>query len=140
MKIKIARILDNWLPAVLWAYMIFHFSSGSVPVTSAVYWQDFAFKKAGHFIFFGILAVLVYRGLLGEGVDRTKAFFLAVIITAIYGATDEFHQTFTQGREARIRDVLIDTMGALSFSGITYYFLPQLPKKIKILGERLGFL
>ncbi len=121
-------------------FLIFKFSSGSVPVASQVYWKDFAFKKFGHVLLFGILAAFYYRALIGDGMDKKKAVFTAIIMSAVYGATDELHQTFTQGREARIRDVLIDASGALVFGYSIYYLLPKMPKKIKMLGEYFGFI
>lgn len=133
MSDKIVRKLSLWLPPILWAALIFHFSSGNIPVASPVYWQDFAVKKTGHILLFGFLAILVYRGLRGEGIDRKKAAVWAVIIATFYGATDEFHQMFTQGRESRVRDVFIDGAGASVCLLVIYYFLPKLPKKVQSL-------
>lgn len=120
-----------WLPPILWAVMIFKFSSGRVPVASQVYWQDFIVKKTGHVILFSTLSVLIYRGLVGEGLNRKKAAILAVITAFLYGASDEFHQMYTQGREARIRDVLIDGTGAGLITFIVYKFVNKLPKKLR---------
>jgi len=36
-----------------------------------------------------------------------------IILVAIYGVTDEFHQSFTPGRTPMATDVLYDTAGAL---------------------------
>ena len=104
---------------VLWAGLIFKFSSGTVPSASQIYWQDFAVKKIGHFLLFGVLAVLIYRALIGQGLSREKAAVWAVTMAFLYGATDEYHQIFTQGREARVRDILIDGVGA----GVVIYFI-----------------
>jgi len=45
-----------------------------------------------------------------------------MLIVSLYGFTDEFHQSFTPGREPRIRDVIIDTiggaLGVLTFSKV----------------------
>ena len=140
MKQKIIRKLGLWIPPVLWAYLIFHFSSGSIPIASTVYWQDFAVKKTGHVLLFGFLAILLYRALRGEGVERKKAAIWAVIISAFYGATDEYHQMFTQGREARIRDVFIDGMGSGVAVFLTYQILPKLPKEFKILAGKFDLI
>ena len=131
MEKKIIKFLNLWLPPVLWAGLIFKFSSGAVPSASQIYWQDFAVKKIGHFLLFGVLAVLIYRALLGQGLSRNKAAILAVVFAFLYGATDEYHQIFTQGREARARDVLIDGVGAGVVIYIIYRFFPKLPKKIQ---------
>jgi hypothetical protein len=128
---KTLRFLSLWLPSVLWAALIFKFSSGSVPSASQVYWQDFIAKKIGHFILFAILSVFVYRGLIGEGVNRKKAAILAVAVAFLYGASDEMHQMFTQGREARIRDVLIDGLGAAATIFLIYKYFPRFPKSLR---------
>jgi len=130
-KNSILEFLDLWLPVVLWALLIFKFSSGTVPVTSTVYWQNFVVKKTGHVLLFGALALLIYRGLIGEGISRNKAAIYAVILAFFYGGTDEFHQMFTQGREARIRDIFIDGAGAFVIMYFVYWALPKFPKKFQ---------
>ena len=137
MKTKIINFLFHWLPVVIWAAVIFKISNGRVPLASPVYWQDFAVKKFAHVTFFGFLAVLIYRGLRGEGMERKKAAIWAIVATALYGATDEFHQLFTQGREARVRDVGFDTIGATLAIYITYQILPKLPDNLRKIFERM---
>ncbi len=140
MKGKILRKLSFWAPVVLWAALIFHFSSGTIPVASPVYWQDFAVKKTGHVLLFGFLAIFTYRALRGEGVGRKKAAVWAFVIATFYGGTDEFHQMFTQGREARVRDVFIDSIGACIAVLLTYQILPKLPKEFKIIAEKFDLI
>jgi hypothetical protein len=130
-KKKIIKFLDLWFPVFLWAVLIFKFSSGTVPVASPVFWQDFAVKKTGHVLLFGALAILIYRGLIGQGLSRKKAAILAVIGAFLYGATDEYHQMFTQGREARVRDIFIDGAGAAVIIYLMYRFLPKSSEKIQ---------
>ena len=138
-KTRLLKLLNLWLPPVLWAAIIFKFSAGSVPIASNVFWQDFAVKKFGHFLLFGILAVLIYRGLIGEGVEKKKAAIWAVLSSFFYGATDEYHQMFTQGREARVRDVFVDGIGAGAFIFVIYRFFSLLPKEIRLFLVKLGF-
>lgn len=130
-KKTILKFLNLWLPVILWAFLIFKFSSGTIPVASSIFWQDFAVKKTGHILLFGMLALLTYRGLIGEGLNRKKAAILAILIAFLYGASDEYHQMYTQGREARIRDVIIDGLGATVLTYFIYQFLPRLPKKVQ---------
>lgn len=138
MKSKIIKFLNLWLPPILWAALIFKFSSGTIPSASSTYWQDFAVKKAGHFLLFGALAILVYRGLIGQGIERKKAAIWSVCIAFFYGATDEFHQMFTQGRDARVRDALIDGIGAGVIIFYIYRFLHKLPNKIRTFLLQFG--
>jgi VanZ family protein len=137
-KKKIIRFLNLWLPVILWAALIFKFSSGTVPTASSVYWQDFAVKKTGHVLLFGALAGLIYRGLIGEGLSRKKAAIWAVLLAFFYGGTDEFHQMFTQDREARVRDVFIDGIGATIVIYFVYQFLPKFPKKFQTFLLKFG--
>lgn len=138
MKIQPLKLFNLWFPVILWMGLIFKFSSGSVPVASDVYWQDFAIKKFGHFLLFGFLALLIYRGLIGEGMKKKKAAIWAIVLATFYGATDEYHQMFTQGREARVRDIFVDGIGSAAFVYILYSLLPKFPRTIKILTHIFG--
>lgn len=140
MKSVVLKKLSLWLPPLIWSFLIFRFSSGTIPVASTVFWQDFTVKKIGHVLLFGFLAIFIYRALRGEGVSGKNAVIWAIIISTLYGATDEYHQLFTQGREGNVRDVFIDGIGAAVFTFLTYYLLPKLPKKLKIYSEKLGLI
>jgi len=137
-KKKILKSLSLWLPPFLWAAMIFKFSSGNIPSASENFWLDFIVKKIGHVILFATFAVLVYRGLIGEGVNRKKASIIAVLISFSYGITDEFHQMFTQGRESRFRDTLIDGFGAGIAMYLIYKFISRLPKNTREILFKFG--
>lgn len=138
MKNKRVIQLSAWLPVFLWALLIFRFSAGSVPVASPVYWQDFAVKKTGHMLLFGALALLFYRALRMNKVDKVKAAIWAVVLSTLYGASDELHQTFTQGREARVRDIFIDGLGASVVSLALYYLPTKMGKKFEDLLKDFG--
>lgn len=56
----------------------------------------------------------------------------SILVTMIYASTDEFHQLFVDGRSGEVKDVLIDTCGAvLGVFGILLLW------KIRILIIRL---
>jgi len=109
---KIQKLASSWLPVILWASLIFTFSSMTVGSASEFYLQDFLIKKSAHLIEYGILAILLYRALLNYDVNTNKALFFAILIAGLYGVSDEFHQSFTPGREPAVRDVIIDMVGA----------------------------
>lgn len=108
---KMLKIIKYWLPVALWAFFIFKLSSGTVPQFSSLFWPNFAFMKSAHAFFFGILSILLYRAFRGYGASKKKAIIWAILLTVFYGATDELHQLFSQGREARLRDIGFDTIG-----------------------------
>lgn len=105
---------------------------------SHVIWQDFVIKKIGHVILFATLSILIYRGLIGGGMSRKKAAILAVIFSFAYGISDEVHQMFTQGREARFRDTIIDGVGAGIAMYIIYKYISVLPKKLSKTLSKIG--
>lgn len=106
------KIYKYWSPPILWSLIIFSFSSLQVGSSSEIYWKDFLVKKMAHLIEYAILAVLLYRAMINSNINKNKSIIFSLILASIYGLTDEFHQSFTPGREPRIRDVIIDTIGA----------------------------
>lgn len=42
-----------------------------------------------------------------------RAYLWAIMLAVIYGATDEFHQSFVPGRDADAFDLIPDTLGAI---------------------------
>jgi len=71
-------------------------------------------RKNAHFFIYLILGLLVDNGLRSSGVKGYSRFGLAVIICVLYAVSDEIHQLFIPGRAGQIRDVLIDSGGALT--------------------------
>jgi VanZ family protein len=74
-----------------------------------------AIRKAGHFIEYFILAVLLQRAwhcqLPAQPALRRTC--LVVLLSAFYAVSDEWHQSFVPSRSASAMDVLIDSCGAL---------------------------
>lgn len=129
------KLLSLWLPPAVWAVFIFFFSSLPVVKTTQIYWQDFVLKKTAHMIEYGVFAILIYRALKVSGIKKSNAALFAILAAVIYGATDEYHQSFTPGREPRVRDVVFDTIGAILAIYSVWNLLPQAPKKIKNLAK-----
>jgi len=87
---------------------IFYLSSESNPLpalTSRVW------DKLLHLIEYGGLAALLCRAFLGEGLGWLTGILGAVVLTSAYGASDEWHQLFTPGRDSDIHDWFADTLG-----------------------------
>ena len=92
------KVVSLWLPVFVWAGFIFLFSSLTVTPSTEIYWQDFVVKKTAHIVEYGILTVLLYRAMKESGVSVQNAALWAILIAVFYGASDEFHQSFTPGR------------------------------------------
>jgi VanZ family protein len=111
--------ISLWLPVAVWAGCIFYLSS--VPHLRFMendLW-DFVVRKIGHMGVFGILARLMARALSGSSYwSWKKIFSVSLTMTFLYACTDEFHQSFTPGRHASMKDVTIDSVGAWIALGI----------------------
>ena len=100
----------RWAPAVLWAAMIFGLSSMSTLPPPPAGLTD----KHAHFAVYGVLAALLVWGLTDRSPGRTTwaTAAAAVVLAALYGASDEWHQSFVPGRDMSILDLAADTAGA----------------------------
>jgi VanZ family protein len=95
---------SRWLPVVVWAAVIFAFSS--VPaLNSGLGTWDTVLRKGAHMTEYAILAVLLVRA--------TGSYAWAFGLTVAYAASDEVHQLFVRGRHGSPVDVAIDAVGAL---------------------------
>jgi VanZ family protein len=97
-----SRVLSVWLPVVVWAGVIFAFSSVPSLSTGLGTW-DTILRKGAHITEYAILGALLYRAF------RREAPALAAGIA--YAASDELHQHFVRGRHASPVDVAIDALG-----------------------------
>lgn len=73
---------------------------------------EYPVRKAAHMTEYAILGLLSFAFYSGFAALKKRNYLYALITTAFYAATDEFHQYFIPGRSAELRDVLIDTSGA----------------------------
>src|SRR5437667_7996983 len=73
-------------------------------------------RNLGHLAEYAILAMLLWRA-LREGIrwqmKMSLLFLVAALASAIFAASDEFHQSFVPSRTASTNDVMIDNCGAL---------------------------
>ena len=108
------RKILYWTPPIGWASVLFTLSCMSFS------WHKPGFAnedKVFHIGLFGMLSMLLYFALRYErGLPIVKAALLAFVITSVYGASDEFHQLFTPGRDCDVFDWLADTVaGSIAF-------------------------
>lgn len=70
---------------------------------------DFALKKFGHMVVYGLLFILLLK-------SQTKADNLSVVIVfgllVAYAVSDELHQLFVPGRFGSLLDIGYDSLGA----------------------------
>ena len=98
-------LLAAWLPVVLWAAVIFAFSSVPSLSTELGTW-DTILRKLAHVAEYAILGALLCRA--------TRKPWLAVAFAVLYAVSDEVHQMFVEGRVGAALDVGIDALGAIA--------------------------
>jgi VanZ family protein len=86
--------------------------------------------KLLHFAGYALLGGLFLRGFRNSKFKNHDALIsvASILLTGIYGATDELHQYFVPYRSAEVSDVLCDFLGG--FFGVCAYnlFLKKYPE------------
>jgi VanZ family protein len=124
-----------WLPVLIWMALIFTASSdthsyehSSRLIAPLLYWLFphisadtvdrvvLIARKCAHLAEYSVFALLLWRALRKpvKNVFRPwnwREAGLALLLVALYAASDEFHQNFVPTRTAHVTDVFIDTAG-----------------------------
>ena len=129
------RFIKYWLPLLIWLGLIFlnstdlmsaeHTSRFIVPFLR---WLKpdispetlgsihFIIRKCMHVGEYAVLALLLLRvaSLMTKSKWSIPILYLIVLAVCLFvAATDEFHQTFVASRGASVRDIMIDSSGAI---------------------------
>lgn len=90
---------------------------------------DLILRKIAHFVEFGILAVLLARTIFPYGKQHQmpvwESVLTVIILSTLYAASDELHQTFVIGRVGSFWDVGIDGVGVI----LSTYLFWQIKKQ-----------
>ncbi len=120
---KFLSIVPRWLPALFFMAVIFTFSSQPRDALPDFLNWDYAIKKIGHAIGYGLLALSYFHFLKYD----KKRYWLAWLLAVAFSATDEFHQSFVPGRRPSVIDALMfDNLGAAA--ALWLYFIFHQPK------------
>jgi VanZ family protein len=125
--------LHYWIPAILVAVLISFFSthyfSGEETariIIPLLHWilpgasprmlrlMHIGIRKMAHVTEFGLFSITVFHGIRAGRYGWRANWALATLLIAVtYAGLDEWHQSFVPLREARVRDVAIDALGAV---------------------------
>jgi len=126
------RRIVPWLLVLVWAAVMFNFSTDSfsaehtsrfiVPILQWLLPHASAdtidalhevVRKCAHVFEYCVLSVLLFRAVRARATGWTLRWAsTALLLTALFAASDEFHQTFVPSRGASVWDVLLDTTAA----------------------------
>jgi VanZ family protein len=93
----------RFIPAIIWMFVIFHFSSIQTTGVVGSATQRFFILKSFHLIEYAFLAILLFWAYL--------KYSPSIVTAYLYSLTDEFHQYFVPGRTSKFTDTLIDLLG-----------------------------
>ena len=71
-------------------------------------------RKLAHFMEYALLAMAIEFHMWVRKRRGVRLILLSIIFTSLYAATDEFHQLFVPGRSGELKDVIIDSAGAIA--------------------------
>jgi len=131
-----------WMPAILLAIVISlfstHYFSGEQTaraIIPALHWLlpgasprtlrllHVGIRKMAHVTEFGLFSITLFRGIRGGRFGWRFSWALATLVIAvIYAGLDEWHQSFVPLREARLRDVTVDALGAVLAQTFVWFF------------------
>ena len=109
------KIWKFYLPPFLWAGLIFLNSSRPhLSIPKFGFFQNI--DKIAHFGVYFILGYLIIRAISSGDWQKVnwKKSLVVILMGALYGLSDEIHQTFVPGRTADIADWIADFLGVVS--------------------------
>ncbi|MBO5208102.1 MAG: VanZ family protein [Lachnospiraceae bacterium] len=94
--------------------LLFHLNLDEEQIREIANAIEHTVRKAAHMTEYGILSVLFYIWLGKWQFVVSKRSAMAIVLAALYAASDELHQYFVPGRAGRFSDVIIDSIGAIT--------------------------
>ena len=126
---KLHKFFIYWFPILVYCLLIFIQSSRPSPdITPDWPYVD----KVLHFTAYALLGALFLRAFKTTRIRHhlKLIFALSVLFSALYGISDEIHQSFVPYRTADYRDVLADILG--SILGVYIFYKIKIGKNVKI--------
>jgi VanZ family protein len=111
-KVDRRGVIISWVPLIAYMSLIFILSSRTIP---DIFPETRNIDKIIHIVEYSILSVLWLRAIESwwPDMDKKRLFITAVILTSLYGISDEVHQSFVPGRSSEAYDIVADIIGAL---------------------------
>ena len=113
-------VIYYWLPVIIWAGVIFYFSSiPNLQIEEFGIW-DTIFRKIAHATEYGVLVWLTLRLGLRQEKKKIATLVIVLVFCVLYAWSDEWHQSFVEGRVFSVWDITIDSLGATAL-GLIYF-------------------
>ncbi len=103
------RALDLTVLLMYFLFIYWLSDQSSLPAPMWFEHQD-KINHAGAYFIMALLAWRCFRHFICRPII---VFFLTVVFCSLYGFSDEWHQSFVEGRQSDVFDWVADTMGAI---------------------------
>ncbi len=117
--------------------MVIIFVQSSFPSITLPGTEFFETDKLVHMLLYGFLASLIYISLIHQNnfpnLSQSPIAW-TIILTSLYGASDEFHQTFVPNRSGEFPDLFADVIGIIIAACVIKYFLSR---RVKLFSPSL---
>lgn len=127
------RNLKYWVPPLLYMVLIFAISSMEQPPLPMPKFEWLTIDKLYHFVEYAILGGLLSLAFVKARpsvVPLQSIWYIAALISILYGASDEWHQTFVPGRFATLADWVADVLGSIAgVLGVYFYYKRENKKR-----------
>lgn len=103
-------------PMLLWAVVLF--VQSSIPASELPEWEFLTHDKLMHVLVYVVFSWAVHRGISNQDrfpVLARHSYVCTIFVVALYGVSDEFHQSFVPGRESSVLDWMANCAGAMVF-------------------------
>ena len=131
--------MKYWVPSLLYMALIFAVSSMKQPPLPMPQFEWLTIDKLYHFIEYAILGGLLAWAFVKAKppvVPAQSVWCLAAVIAILYGASDEWHQTFVPGRFATVADWVADALGSIAgVLGVYLYYRNRQPEQNRVSDE-----
>jgi VanZ family protein len=121
MQGKTTPLFIRWLPSLIIMGIIFILSGQPASRLPVFGEYDLLIKKLGHATGYAMLG-LAYFIALPPRLKVGYRWILALFMAILFALSDEFHQSFVEGRNSSLTDVMIDTAGAAFALTLGGYF------------------
>ncbi|MBS3085282.1 VanZ family protein [Candidatus Pacearchaeota archaeon] len=128
---------NRWLSlllVILITIEIFWFSTltGTGTATGGSNWP----ARIYHMVAFFLFAFFFFTFIKGQKEIKPWHVMIVLIISMIHAVLDEFHQSFTLGRDSSFRDIFTDTIGI--FTAIIIYIWARRKRKTNKSNNKVG--
>ncbi len=128
------KFLSLWLPVIAWMAIIFAGSSiGTVPRIGGGAIDGWVHRIA-HIAEFAILGLLVMRAIGNGKRIMRRDVIIAMVVVALYGVSDEWHQRFVAGRNSELIAVVWDVLGGLIGAWVCRWWQREVADRQRING------